>query len=76
MSLRNLVRQFQAGAEQGRQGLLRTQAALRSFRHRACATAERWVAKASRNRRPSAQLLRESLPAQNDFMEFTEALAA
>jgi hypothetical protein len=34
------------------------------------------VAKASRKRRTSAQLLRESLHAQNDFMEFTKALAA
>jgi len=34
------------------------------------------VAKASRKRRTSAQILRESLTAQNDFIEFTPALAA
>jgi hypothetical protein len=34
------------------------------------------VAKASRKHRTSAQLLRESLYTQNDFIEFTEALAA
>jgi DDE family transposase len=76
LSLLKLVRHFQAVADQWLQVLFRTQAALRSFLYRACATAERLVAKASRKRRTSAQLLRESLHAQNDFMEFTKALAA
>ncbi len=76
LSLRKLVRHFQTVAGQWRQVLLRTQAALRSFRPRARATAERVVATASRKRRTSAQLWRESLPAQNDFIEFIEALAA
>lgn len=76
LSLLKLVRHFQAVADQWLQVLFQTAAALRSFLHRACATAERLVAKASRKRRTSAQLLHESLRTQNDFIEFTAALAA
>ncbi len=71
-----LVRHFQAVADQWLQVLFRTAADLRSFLHQVYAAAERLVAKASRKRRTSAQLLRESLNAQNDFIEFTLALAA
>ena len=76
VSLRKLVRHFQAVADQWLQVLFQTAAALRSCLPRACATAERLVAKASRKRRTSAQLLHESLRTQNDFIEFTAALAA
>jgi len=76
VSLRKLVRHFQAVADQWWQVLLQTAAARRSFLPRACATAARLVAKASRKRRTSAQLLPESLRTQNDFIEFTAALAA
>ena len=76
LSLLKLVRHFQAVADQWLQVLFQTKAALCAFLHRACATAERLIAKASRKRRTSAQLLRESLHSQNNFIEFTDALAA
>lgn len=76
LSVLKLVRHLQACADRWSQMLFASAADLRSFLHRACATAERLVAKASRKRRTSAQRLRESLPAQNDFIEFTMALAA
>ena len=76
VSLLKLVRPFQAGADQWLQVLLQPAPDLRSFLHRACASAERLIAKASRKRCTSAQLLRASLSRQNDFIEFTEALAA
>lgn len=43
---------------------------------RACTAAERLVTKELQNRRTSAQKLRESLNAQEDFFEPTLALAA
>jgi hypothetical protein len=58
------------------QVLFQSAADLRRFLQQGCATAERLVAKASRKRRTSAQRLRESLHIQNDFIEFTMALAA
>jgi hypothetical protein len=76
LSLLKLVRHFQAVADRWFQVLFETEAALRSFLSRAYVTAERLVTKASRKRRTSAQRLRESLDTQNDFIEFTEALAA
>jgi hypothetical protein len=76
LSLLKLVRHFQAVADRWFQVLFETEAALRSFLSRAYATAERLVTKASRKRRTSAQRLRESLDTHNDFIEFTEALAA
>lgn len=76
LSVLNLVRHFQAVADQWFQMLFESPLALRRFLHQVCATAQRLVAKASRNRRTSAQLLRESLKAQNDCIEFPLALAA
>jgi hypothetical protein len=76
VSLLKLVRHFQAVADQWLQVLFQPAVDLRFFLHRACASAERLIAKASRKRRTSAQLLRESLSRQTDFIEFTEALAA
>ncbi len=76
LSVLKLVRHFQAGADQWFQRLFQSPLALRRFLHQVCATAQRLVAKASRKRRTSAQLLRESLKAQNDFIEFPLALAA
>ena len=76
LSVLKLVRHLQASADQWLHALFQAEADLRHFLSRACATAERLVAKASRKRRTSAQILRESLRAQNDFIEFTEALAA
>ena len=76
LSVLKLVRHLQALADRWLQVLFQSAAELRHFLHRACATAERLVAKASRKRRTSAQLLRESLRTQNDFIEFTAAVAA
>jgi hypothetical protein len=76
LSLLKLVRHLQAGADQWLQVLFQSAAALRRFLQQACVTAERLVAKASRKRRTSAQLLRDSLNTQNDFIEFPMALAA
>jgi hypothetical protein len=76
LSVLKLVRHLQASADRWLHVLFASAVDLHSFLSRACATAERLVAKASRKRRTSAQRLRESLPAQNDFMEFPMALAA
>jgi len=76
LSLLKLVRHFQAGAEQWFQALFRTAGQLVQFLVRACATAERLVAKELRKRPTSAQLLRTSLGSHSDFFEPTLALAA
>jgi hypothetical protein len=76
LSVLKLVRHFQAVADQWFQMLFQSPLALRRFLHQVCATAQRLVAKASRNRHTSAQLLRESLKAQNNFIEFPLASAA
>lgn len=76
LSLLKLVRHLQAVADRWLHALFLAARELRAFLHRAYASAERLVAKASRKRRTSAQLLRESLHTQNDCIEFTEALAA
>lgn len=76
LSLLNLVRHLQAFADQWFHALFQAEAELHHFLSRACATAERLVAKASRKRRTSAQILRKSFHTQNDFIELTETLAA
>jgi len=76
VSVLKLGRHLQALADRWLQVLFQSAAELRHFLHRACATAERLVATASRKRRTSAQLLRESLRTPNDFIEFTAAVAA
>jgi len=76
LSLFKLVRHFQAVADQWLHVLFQTSATLQAFLRRACATAERLVAKAARTRRTSAQRLRESLEAQCDLIEVTIKLAA
>jgi hypothetical protein len=76
VSLVKLVRHFQAGAEPWLQVLLQRAGQLATFRARACATAERLVMKAVRQRRTSAQYLRDSLGPQLDFFEPVLALAA
>src|SRR6266702_3279995 len=60
-SVRKLVRHFQACADRWMQAILRSEIALYHFLPHACATAERLVVKASRKRRTTAQILRESL---------------
>ena len=76
VSLIKLVRHFQAGAEQWLQVLFQRTPQLAAFLARACAAAERLVRKAVRNRRTSAQSLRDSLGPQLDFFEPALALAA
>src|SRR5882672_1185106 len=76
LSLLKLVRHFQAGADQWFQVLFQSARQLTAFLVRACATAERFVRKAVRKRRTSAQRLRDSLGSQVDFFEPALALAA
>jgi hypothetical protein len=76
LSLLKLVRHFQAGADQWLQVLFRSVLQLTTFLTRACTTAERLVRKDVRNRRTSAQRLRESLGPQGDFFEPGLALVA
>lgn len=76
LSVLKLVRHLQAVADQWLHALFQSVATLRHFLSRACASAHRLVAKAARKRRTSAQLLRESVGAQNNCIEFTRALAA
>jgi hypothetical protein len=61
LSLLKLVRHFQALAERWMQAIFQPEFVLRRFLTRACATAERLVTKALRQRRTTAQILRESL---------------
>lgn len=76
LRLLTLVRPLQAFADQWCHALFQAEADLHPLLSRACATAERLVATASRKRRTSAQILRKSLYTQNDFIELTETLAA
>jgi hypothetical protein len=76
LSVLKLVRHLQAVADQWFQRLFQSPLTLRRFLHQVCATAQRLVAKASRKRRTSAQLFRESLQAQSNCIDFPLALAA
>jgi hypothetical protein len=76
VSLLKLVRHFQAGADQWLQSLFQDSLQLPAFLSRACAAGERLVRKAVRQRRTSAQRLRDSLGPQLDFFEPALALAA
>ncbi len=71
-----LVRHFQALADRWMQVLYQATFELYRFLHRACAAAERLVAKASRKRRTTAQLLRASLRTQNESLELAMAVNA
>jgi predicted GIY-YIG superfamily endonuclease len=76
LSVLKLVRHFQASAEQWMHAIFQSELVLRRFLQRACATAERLVAKASRKRRTTAQILRESLNQQHASLEFAAAVNA
>ena len=76
LSLLKLVRHFQALAERWMQAIFQSALELHRFLQRACATAERLVAKASRKRRTTAQILRESLHQQLEAVAFTVAVNA
>jgi len=76
LSLLKLSRHLQAGAEYWLHALFKSAAALQLFLHQIYTSAERLVTKASRKRRTTAQLLRESLRSHNDFFEPALALTA
>lgn len=64
LSVLRLMRHFQAFADTWLHVIFQGELALRRFLQRACASAERLAAKASRKRRTTAQTLRESLQQQ------------
>jgi hypothetical protein len=66
----------QALADRWMQAIFQAEFVLRHFLQRACATAERLVAKASRKRRTTAQILRESLAKQDEAITLMEAVNA
>jgi hypothetical protein len=70
------LRHCQAVADRWRQAILQSEFVLRRFLQRACATAARLVAKASRKRHTTAQLLRESLAKQDETIALMEAVNA
>jgi hypothetical protein len=76
LSLLKLARHFQALAESWMQVIFRSELAVRRFLTRACATAERLTAKALRKRQTTAQILREHLGGQQEFVAFAEAVNA
>ena len=76
LSVLKLVRYFQALAEEWRHAIFPSELALCRFLQRACATAERVVAKALRKRQTTAQILRESLRQQRASLAFTVAVNA
>jgi hypothetical protein len=76
LSLLKLVRHFQALAERWMQAIFQSALELRRFLQRACATAERLGVKASRKRRTTAQILRESLQKQLEAVVLIEAVNA
>jgi hypothetical protein len=76
LSLFKFVRHCQAYADHWLHCLFQSPLQLTTFLSRLCATAARLVKKAVRKRRTSAQCLRESLGALDDFFEPTLALAA
>jgi len=61
LSVLKLVRHFPAFADRWMQAIFRSEIALYHLLTHACATAERLVVKASRKRRTTAQILRESV---------------
>ena len=76
LSLLKLMRHLQAFAASWMQAIFQSEFALRRFLTRVCATAERFVAKASRKRRTTAQILRENLRQQHESVAFAEAVNA
>jgi Transposase DDE domain len=75
-SVLKLVRHFQALAEQWMHAIFQSELALRRFLQRACTTAERLAAKAARQRRTTAQILRESLKQHHESIESAAAVNA
>ncbi len=76
LSLVKLVRHLQSMADSWMQVILQSELALRRFLHDACRSAERLAAKATRTRRTSAQILRESLGQQTESIEVVAVINA
>jgi DDE family transposase len=76
LRVRKLVRPFQALAARWMHAICQAECVLRRFLQRACATAERLVAKAARKRQTTAQILRESLSQQHEAIAFVAAVNA
>jgi len=76
LSVLKLVRHFQALADRWMHAIFQSEFALRRFLTRACAAAERLAAKASRKRRTTAQILRESLSQPCESVALAEAINA
>ncbi len=76
LSVVKLVRHFQSMADSWMKVIFRSEFALRRFLQEACSSAERLAAKASRKRRTSAQILRESLGQRIKSIEVTAAANA
>jgi hypothetical protein len=76
LSVLKLVRHVQAVADRWRPAILQSAFVLRRFLPRACATAERLVAKAARKRHPTAHILRESVAQQDETIALMEAVNA
>jgi hypothetical protein len=76
LSVLKLVRHFQALADRWMHAIFQSEFVLRRFLQRACATAERLVAKASRKRQTTAQILRESLSQPHEAIDFVAAVNA
>ncbi len=76
LSLLKFVSHFQALATSWMTVMFESEFALRRFLHEACTDAERLAAKASRTRRTSAQILRESLDQQSESIEVAAVVNA
>jgi hypothetical protein len=76
LSVLKVVRHFQASADRWMHAIFQSEFALRRFLQRACATAERLATKATRTRRTTAQILRESLNQQHESIALAAAVNA
>jgi hypothetical protein len=75
-SVRKVVRHVQASADRWMHAIFQPDCALRRFLQRACATAERLATKATRKRRTTAQILRESVHQQQESLALAAAVNA
>jgi hypothetical protein len=76
LSLLKFVSHFQALADSWMKAIFKSELALRRFLQEACDDAERLAAKASRKRRTSAQILRESLNQPSESIDVAVAISA
>jgi hypothetical protein len=76
LSVLKVVRHFQASADRWMHAIFQPEFALRRFLQRACATAKRLATKATRKRRTTAQILRESLNQQHESLALAAAVNA